>query len=125
MTIVREIDREKGLTVFQVSGRVSDEAFRKSIEGFYGDGPTPSVLIDLRKAEGEGVQFTHERVTRMTDFVESVRKGRDAGKTALVTDSDVLYGLCRMVESYLQGGSVPVRTFRTLESAMKWLEEGG
>jgi len=46
-------------------------------------------------------------------------------KTALVTNKDVFFGICRMVENYMGGSQIECKAFRDTDEAIEWLEGDG
>ena len=57
------------------------------------------------------------------EFTQKEHKKRLKGKTATVADKDVIYGISRIFDNYLNSGEREYRTFRTMGEAMKWIEE--
>jgi hypothetical protein len=91
---------------------------------YYESGATDFVILDFREAEGEGETFSYERITELISFVEGIRKGREKGKTAIVVTKDVFYGISRTFEAYMINSKIKYQTFRTMEEAVEWIEEG-
>jgi len=123
MTVTKHVDAEKKVTTFKIVGNVSFDEFRRLIYEYYQEDPTDFVIFDLREAGGQGEEFTHEKVYQLVNFVDSVRRGREKGKTALVANRDVHYGICSMIEGYMIDRKIEYKTFRHMKEAVEWLEE--
>jgi hypothetical protein len=123
MPITKDINKTRNLTTFKISEKVTFDEFKEVIVDFYKEESTGYVIFDLRDAGGTGETFSHQRITELADFIESIRKGRDKGKTALVVAKDVLYGICKMIEAYMHRSEIKYATFRDMEKAVEWLEQ--
>ena len=127
MPISKNVNKKKKLTIFKITGMISTDEFRELIFDFYkGPSPTNFVIMDYREAEGTGQQFSQEKIIQIADYLELTQKDhkkRLKGKTASVADKDVIYGISRIFDNYLNSGEREYRTFRTMDEAMKWIEE--
>lgn len=105
-----------------VSGQVTADEVTEAIATYF-DGPTtPNVLWDLRKADLSGLSA--EAVAKVARQVAGQGDARAAGRTALVADGDLAFGLSRMYESTLRGASTarPTAIFRDMNEALAWLQ---
>ena len=123
MPITRSFERDKNLTVFKVTGQVPFDEFRESVLDYYNSGATKFVLFDLREAEGSGATFSYERIAQLAKYLEHIRKGRESGKTALVSSKDLYFGLARMLEALQSNSKIEYGSFRSMDEAFKWLDE--
>ncbi len=118
-----EIDQDRGLTIFTVSGDFTGEQVMQVIQEFYDGDPTDRVLWDLSTASFEHISGT---VPQQLAGVSQQHIGPDrkGGMTALVFASDVGFGLGRMFETFrsLQGSDVTYGTFRSRKKALAWLD---
>jgi hypothetical protein len=122
MPITKNIDKEKNLTVFKITGTVSFDEFRDVIIDYYESGATDMIILDLKEAKGGGKTFPNERISELANFLEEVRKGRNTGKTAFVATKDVLFGICKTLENYMGNSKIKYGTFRTMDEAIEWIE---
>ena len=77
-------------------------------------------LLDLRNTS------VNVKVDQLTTLAEAIRKLTEIrGKVgiALITDSDLTYGMSRMVGSSLGEEDIQVAAFRSEEEAIAWLHE--
>ena len=111
------------LTIHAASGDLSfDEAFRE-IEAYYKQKkPTRNVLWNLNQVSA--LNFTSEEIEKIASYEPRFEDIRPSGKTAIVANEDLSFGISRMFELYSQMKQAPhdVRVFRELEQAMEWLE---
>ncbi len=124
MPITKDINSEKNLTVFKITGIVPFNDLREAMIDYYEKGATDLAILDFREAEGQGETFSYERITELTTFIEGIRKGREKGKTAIVVTKDVFYGISRTFEAYMIKSKIKYQTFRTMGEAVEWIEEG-
>lgn len=124
MKIDTRVDESKKLTTHTLSGRISLDHIRGIVEAFYKKGPTDNVLWDFRKADAEG-KVTINELEQLASFVRKGQEVSGRGKTAIVASSDLIFGLARTYESLaeIEGVKNPVRVFRSMERAVKWLEK--
>lgn len=129
MPIETSVDREREMTVHRCTGRVVVAEVLAALDAFYGSDELPDrVLWDLRGAEVTGLDGRDLRriATHPARFGPEGRVRR--GRRALLVDSDVAYGLARMLDSYkqLESGLDGYQTmgFRDVEQALLWLAGG-
>lgn len=93
------------------------------IAGMDGYEPGMDALYDLRQAT---FTFGHVDVQELREWAEgSFGVWGTDWRLAAVADSDLMFGYSRMMESWFTDAPWDVRSFRDLESAIAWLEEGG
>jgi hypothetical protein len=121
MGIETTIDREKDLTIQKVTGEIHSEDIIAAIEGHYDRDFTNKVLWDFRDASYDAINLDQlESIAKETKRYSSLRSN---GKTALVVESDLGFGLGRTFDSLMefQVTEVAYMVFRDIDSAMKWL----
>ena len=123
MPIKVHIDKSKDLTVFTVKGLLSFDDAMPVVKAFYDGSPTKHVIWDM--TDTTEVQFTSEEVIKIATFGPRTEGKRELGKTALVAQKDILFGLSRMFETHsdMVNSPYPVMVFRSMEQAYKWLVE--
>ena len=123
MPITSNRDRTKDLTIFKVTGVLSFGLVFPVVKSFYDGDPTSHVLWDL--IDTTDIQFTSEEVLELVRFKPRFEGKRNPGKTALVAQEDVLFGLSRMfeIQSGIQEAPYAVMVFRSLYEAHQWLFE--
>jgi hypothetical protein len=80
-----------------------------------------ALLVDRRAAEPATIEFVDE----MVGFVAICRAALAGGRAAIVTASDVAYGMSRMMELKAEAHNpeMVIRTFRSYDEAVSWLTE--
>ena len=118
-----QVDRERDLTTYTVSGDFTAEQIGQAIRDFYDGQPTTRVLWDFTAATFDNIS-AHVPQQMAGASQQHIEGRKHGGKTALVFSSDVGYGLGRMFETFrgLQDSHVAYSTFRSREKALQWLE---
>lgn len=116
-------DPERELTTITASGEITADEIIKAIEDFYAGELTRKVLWIMTDASFD--KLTSEDVRRMAETTEKYSHMRRTGKTALVFSADTGFGLGRMHEAFrdLQASPVRQESFRSLDEALRWLED--
>jgi len=109
------------LTEHIVTGVVTDKEMSNCENEFYDSGPTKLQLWDLSDAI-----LTKITIEGMRQFVtRSAKLGeiRSGGRTAIVVQSQLQYGLGRVAESFGEFESLPFsfRMFKNRSESIKWL----
>jgi len=123
MPVKTVIDQERDITEHIASGDVIDDEMFEAQREFYDNGPTSLQLWDMTECSVTGVT-----IGGMRTFIEKAsRQGvaRKNGKTAVVVNSQLQYGLARMAEAFAEFASIPFafRVFRERDEAVVWLKE--
>jgi hypothetical protein len=81
-----------------------------------------ALLVDRRAAEAATVAFVDE----MVSFVSNHRAALAGARAAIVTSTDVAYGMSRMMQlkSEARIPEMSIRAFRSYEEAVAWLARG-
>jgi hypothetical protein len=123
MPITSRVDEEKQLTIFTGTGELSFDEVRDAITSFYEGGHSLKVLWDLRAAMAREISSGQvEQIARLLDE----HRGRSKGvKTAIVTPTDLNFGLSRMLISFMEirEERYPafMKVFRNMDEAVSWL----
>jgi hypothetical protein len=83
--------------------------------------PGTPTLMDVRRSEATR---TTEELVSVVDSFGSKRDPSVPLRCAVVTTSDLRFGLSRMVSVYLERYGVDLQVFRDIESAEAWLRSG-
>jgi hypothetical protein len=123
MTITSQIDKERQLTVFTGTGDLSFEEVRNAIASFYEGDHSLRVLWDLRDAAAR--EITSPQVEQIAIILKEYGERAKGVKTAIVTPTDINYGLSRMLISLIEIREQPypvfMKVFRTMDEAVSWL----
>lgn len=116
------IDPEAGRIRISGSGVVTDDDVVECIGSLRADPklePGMSTLSDMRGVE---VAVSSKGIARMLQVMESTASRRGKAKAAIVVDSDLAFGMGRMVELRADGRLDPnFRIFRDMDEARRWL----
>ena len=114
------------IAVVEASGRYDVAELRAAMDAaiaqFGADGAA-GLLFDLARSDALGDRPTDE-VRAMAYFIAS-RAGGFAARLAMVTGSDVAYGLMRLGAVVVESQGVTARVFRDAPSALAWLAPAG
>jgi hypothetical protein len=123
MPITSHIDKAKDITIFKVTGVLSFDIVLPVVKSFYDDDPTNHVLWDL--IDTTEVQLTSEEVEAIAKFSPRYEGKRAVGKTAIVAQKDIFFGLSRMfeIQSNINEAPYPIMVFRSMSEAHQWIDE--
>jgi hypothetical protein len=118
-----DVDRERNLTTFTVAGQTTAEEQIRALDEFYSSEPTLHTIWDFRQITGQ--RISTEDLKRIIGRERQQTSLRAGGKTALVTKTDLDFGLGRMADTFAELEKLPyeIRTFRSIDKAIEWLEE--
>lgn len=123
MTININVDPSNNLTIFTGTGAISFDEAIKCIRSFYDSNPTSNVLFDLRKASAE--QISSSQIKQIAEFLQELRRVRKGGRTAIVSATDVDFGLARMLQIFTSmsdsDASFEMKVFRDIKAASLWV----
>ena len=128
MSILKKIDKERNVTVFTLVGRVDINSVRKVLEDMMESIPLKQhLLLDIRPAifsrplENEEIYALVEDLERYPGRPQT----RGSGKSAVITDTDICFGIMRMFSSFAQYKKIPLALipFRTMADAIKYFED--
>lgn len=115
-------DPTSGLTVHVVTGAFSVLELRDAAVAFVKDAPTPLALWDFSEADFS--QLPAAALAGVFDGARPYAENRKGGRTALLFQSAVGFGLGRMSEALAEVREYPYlfKAFWDRESAMAWLK---
>ncbi len=124
MAITKFFDRSKQLVTFTCSGELSFAEVKSALEEMYASDDIEHIkdaIWDLSDATLAGM--SNEEILGISDIIRAHKDVRKPGKSALIVPADVDFGLGRMYEAQETGLPIETRVFRTMEAALKWLNE--
>jgi hypothetical protein len=122
MGVTISYDPSSDLTILKAEGVSGYEDFKQAVEHFYKSGDfnlSGPVLCDLRRVVVG--MFTSEEIHKLAEMVVQFEKYRGSGKTAIVAQQDIVFGLARMFEQFTGSRSDTIRVFREVQQAHLWL----
>jgi hypothetical protein len=124
VTISISYDRARDLTVFTAAGELTYAEQLAALHDFYDGNPTANVLWDFRSIEGN--RISTDELNKIIVFIKKRENKRPHGKTALVSTSDLDFGMSRVSQAYADIHELPwqLRAFRSMDEALKWLHAG-
>ncbi len=120
-TFETTFERGRDLTRIKVVGKVTADDFHKWTATYYAGPTTLLNLWDLREAD-----LSHIGSDDLIDDAERSKKFghvRQGGKTAVVSDKALEFGIARMRAVYAEIVGMPFefQVFQSMEDALKWL----
>jgi len=113
--------KELDLTIHEATEQIDTHDIISLLEDFYQSRVTTYLIWDLNK--GGNPELSPDDIARIIGISVKYGSQRKNGKTAIVTDNDLYYGLSRMYESYSAiepDMSLQVQVFRDFEQAIAW-----
>ena len=126
MPIKADIDLLNQLTIFTVTGELSLNDFRSTLESVYNGTDakvTKDILWDLRNASISAL--SSQDIEMIVNIGSRYWKARKGGKSAIVALEDVSYGISMIYRGQASSFPYKIEVFRTLEEALQWLTEEG
>jgi hypothetical protein len=123
MAITTSHDLSRDLTIFTASEELTYAKQMTVLRAIYGGDPTANMIWDFRAIEGN--RISSEELEKIISFIKQRADRRKKGKTALVSGSDLDFGLSRISEFYAEIENLPwqIRAFRSMDDALKWIDE--
>lgn len=123
MPISTEKHPELALTIFKAIGDVPFSEQMDRLGLFYKGSPTKNVLWDF--TEMEEVNISSDEVKEIVQYTKSHADKRKEGRTALVVDTKLKYGLSRMASTLAEIEDTPweIKVFENMDAAMAWISE--
>ena len=124
MPIKTTNDRSNEFTEHVVTDTVTDEEMFKCQDEFLKNNPTKLELWDMSNADLD--RITTEGVRQFISRAAHLGKTRQGGRTAVIVQSKLQYGLGRMAQAFGEFTSLPfsLRLFRIRVDAIAWLKTG-
>ena len=116
-------DDENQLTTHVFTGVVLIDDIIEAVKALYTSEPTPNHLWDVTQADLSKINSKDlDKIASIAS--QSAPSGR-TGRTAIVTSSDLGFGLGRVYEAFarISGQMVEVRSFRSRKQAEDWIAE--
>lgn len=109
------------LTLITIFGDIDFQTLMEVMQEFYTENPTKNAIWDLSSASAEQIGSTE--IEYIANFVSGYAQTRIGGRTALVAQEDLEFGVCRMIDTIAEIRGIPfeVASFRNLSAAIKWI----
>lgn len=108
----RLLTRAEGLVTFdEIKHHLDLEAVERGLE-----------LPELVDARGATTSVTADQVRQLVARTHATGRSLPLGPTAIVTDSDHLFGMARMYAILAEPIGAPVEVFRDIDAALAWLD---
>ena len=123
MVIALTLDSGRDLTIFSVKGELTFEEQMEALRQFYESAPTCNVIWDFSLLEGSRV--SSDELREIISFIKRHGKNRPGGgKTALVSSTDLDFGLSRMSQVYADQEKLlwRIESFHSMEEEFDWID---
>jgi len=123
MPITVDTDPDRDLTIYTPTGLIEFEEVLFALKAFYEGEPTQNMLIDLTNLPE--IQISPKDIQELASFQLRFEGNRPPGKTAILATADSHFCLASFFEDQnaIQGSPHAVRIFKSMDSAISWLEE--
>ncbi len=120
-TIETIYDYDNDLTIQKVIGKPTIENGINMIEAYYAGKVTKYTLWDFSQSTSSVI--TNSELRKIIKIIKKHADLRRGGKSALVFNKLLDFGLGRMFETFAQIEDMPfeLRSFRNMEKALEWL----
>jgi hypothetical protein len=119
------VDREGCLVKVRLFGQTSVDEQRQCLSDIVNHpdwSPDFDVLVDVRELAAPG--FGYPQVRAIAQYARRLNERLGTGRHALVGDTDLLYGYCRMGEQLCFACPRELTVFRDMSEAELWLGIG-
>jgi len=125
MPVSTETHPERDLTVFAITGLVSADELQQALISFYEGSPTRNLICDFTHLEK--VDASSRELQEIVRYAKRFSHVRTGGRTALVGNTMLKYGLARMASTFAEIEKLPweIRPFKKLDEALAWVAESG
>jgi hypothetical protein len=122
-TIERIFESKCKLTIFTVLGRVAVKAIMEETAWFNNGNVTKNVLWDFTGADVS--ELFQADISSISTSSRNNLTAREGGKTAIVAQSDLAFGISRMYGIMMesQGFHFNTMPFRDMDKAMEWIKD--
>lgn len=121
----KQLIKEKNLTIIKAFGILSVKDLTDILDRFYAEDYTLNVVWDYTAADFS--QLSTPDVRNVLQYAIKCSKPRKGGKSAILVEGDLPFGLGRLYETYAEYESemIDIRSFKTLEEAFDWMGIAG
>ena len=123
-TIKTTFHPNKDLTTFKVTGKLKPDAIYDCLAAYFEGSVTLRTLWDITEATVPSV--TADEICSLAKYVRNLSDARIGGKTAIISNDDLGYGMSRMLGTLYELEHIPfeIQVFRNLDEAMDWIGAG-
>ena len=123
MLITSTADTKGNLTTYTCTGKITASEIKEAVRSFYENSPSLNVIWDLTDADVS--HLTANEVQALAIGVKRLAHSREGGKTAIVSPSEVSYGIVRMYQIFAEifVHISQIEAFRSKLEAERWIGE--
>jgi hypothetical protein len=124
MGLTISIDKKNFYSLFKMVGKVSFVDLRSELEYMSKHSSIfhrMPMLWDFRRSDLSKTR--RQQIDQIADYFDQKPYMSDKARVACVADTDLQYGLCRILQFYMDKKIVEVKIFKDYESAIKWISE--
>ena len=120
MSLTMTVDHGRGIMLARAQGSVTADDVRHHIKEERNAGGLS--LCELIDARGSHPELSAEDVREIVDVLRQLGRDSRLGPTAVVIDTDVHFGMMRMLEMLVED-VCQISPFRRMEDAEEWLAQ--
>jgi hypothetical protein len=123
MPVSIEKNSKTDLTIFKASGEVPFGEQMNVLKHFYEGSPTRNVIWDF--VDTDKVNITNNELQAIVKYSKAHSAKRKEGRTALVVNTKLKYGLARMASIFAEIEATPwdMKVFENMDEAIAWVSE--
>jgi hypothetical protein len=122
MVLKISIDKQKCCSIFTLIGDISFFDLRSELEFYYNRSSAlhrMPMIWDFRQAD---LSKTHrQQIDKIAAFFDQELYLLDTIRVACIVDNDLQYGLCRILQFYMDKNVVEIKTFKDYCAAIEWI----
>jgi hypothetical protein len=115
-------DTKKNLAIYTCKGQISASEIKEAVKSFYDNSPSLNIIWDLTDADVS--RITADEIRTLASGVKRLAHSREGGKTAIVSPSEVSYGIVRMYQIFAEiyAHVAQIEAFRSRPEAERWVD---
>ena len=124
MPLKKSIDKKKFYSEFTFFGEISFVDFKSELENLsrsLSNFNRMPMIWDFRRADLS--QTRRQQIDHIAEYFYQKPYMSDKVRVACVADTDLQYGLCRILQFYMDEKIVETKTFKDYRTAVKWISE--
>ena len=115
-------DNKKWCSIFTLTGETTFGDIKSELE-YFSNGSLAfhrmSMIWDFRRADLSKTQ--RQQIDKIATYFDQKLDALDKIKVACVVRTDLQYGICRILQFYVDNNIVEIKTFKNYGEAIRWI----